>query len=146
MTIIFLIFNFFTEASTLRPNAFSRPAPKPQQQSKPASIQPKVTRPNDVNQWGREGEKFSKEKYNYQQQQQPQQPQQPLQQQPQQQQGGTNFQHRGNFGVQVNGAGQMPNYAYPPNQYGGGYPQQNGYGQPPPNYPPGLLFYILFNL
>ena len=83
----------------------------------------KAERPNDINKYGREGEKMN-----------PDIPQQ-SQQQP------TNFQHRGNMGLQLPYPNGDPraNYGYPPQQPYGYPPPNQYYGynqQPPPNYNP----------
>ena len=82
-----------------------------------------VERPADINKYGREGEKMN--------------PNIPPQQQQQQT---SNFQHRGNMGLQLPYPNGDPrNYGYPPQPYNG-YPPPNqygyGYNQPAPNYPP----------
>ena len=82
-----------------------------------------VERPADINKYGREGEKMN--------------PNIPPQQQQQQ---SSNFQHRGNMGLQLPYPNGDPrNYGYPPQPYNG-YPPPNqygyGYNQPAPNYPP----------
>ena len=81
-----------------------------------------VERPADINKYGREGERMN--------------PNAP----PQQQQQQSNFQHRGNMGLQLPYPNDpRNNFGYPPQPYNG-YPPPNqygyGYNQPAPNYPP----------
>lgn len=118
-----------TVTTPARPSPRRAPAPKPA---------PQVTRPPDVNQWGREGEKYSPYVPHHKppQQQQPQVQQQQQQQQVAPNGGYTNqimqqgspFQHRGISGVQVppqpQWNGQIPRYGYDYTNGGFGYQQQ----------------------